>query len=156
MSMTDKQIKQNAEEYADALYDRKYQNELWRENYGAHIAGAHSRDEEIKELKEEIESMKENEKELFEGFKKRGTKLAELMKENVKLRNPWISVEERLPERIHKDCNYSKECFVHCYDKECEWNGVAQYNYAKQYWEFDNEDCSYETVVQFWMPVPKL
>jgi hypothetical protein len=29
---------------------------------------------------------------------KDGTKLGELMKENVKLRNPWVSVEDRLPE----------------------------------------------------------
>ena len=49
--MTEEQIKQNAEAYADDLYDRKCQNYLWRENYCAHIAGAHSLDEEIKHLK---------------------------------------------------------------------------------------------------------
>ena len=42
----------------------------------------------IKEkLKEEIESLQEQYKTCFDGFEKRGTKLGELMMENVKLRN---------------------------------------------------------------------
>lgn len=41
---------------------------------------------EVKELKEEIESLQEQYKSCFNGFSKRGTKLGELMKENVKLK----------------------------------------------------------------------
>lgn len=42
---------------------------------------------EVKKLKEEIESLQEQYKTCFDGFEKRGTKLGELMMENVKLRN---------------------------------------------------------------------
>lgn len=45
---------------------------------------------EVKKLKEEIESLQEQYKTCFDGFKKRGTKLGELMKENVKLRKSQI------------------------------------------------------------------
>lgn len=41
---------------------------------------------EVKELKEEIKSLQEQYKSCFDGFLKRGTKLGELMKENVKLK----------------------------------------------------------------------
>lgn len=41
---------------------------------------------EVKELKEEIESLQEQYKSCFNGFVKRGTKLGELMKENVELK----------------------------------------------------------------------
>jgi hypothetical protein len=57
--MTDEEIKQNAEEHANSMYDKKYQNELWKECYMIHIAGAHSRDEEIKVLKEEIKILRD-------------------------------------------------------------------------------------------------
>ena len=57
--MTEEQIKQNAEEYANSMYDKKYQHELWKECYMIHIAGAHSRDEEIKGLKEEIKILRD-------------------------------------------------------------------------------------------------
>lgn len=93
-----REIKQNAlkAEKEHGNFNYQYQGEAFNKGY---IAGAHSRDEEIKELKEEIESLKEQYNSCFEGFSKRGTKLGELMKENVKLNNPWISVEDRLPEK---------------------------------------------------------
>jgi hypothetical protein len=57
--MSAEEIKQNAEEYANSMYDKKYQNELWKECYMIYIAGAHSRDEEIKVLKEEIKILRD-------------------------------------------------------------------------------------------------
>jgi hypothetical protein len=75
--MTDEQIKQNAEEYANSMYDKKYQCEPWKECYMIHNAGAHSRDEEIEMWKRVVE---------------------ERQLEIEKLRNPWVSVEDRLPE----------------------------------------------------------
>ena len=121
--MTDEQTKQNAEEYAKKIYHYTVGKAAAIRDF---IAGAHSLDDEIKELKEEIESLQEQYNTCFDGFTKRGTKLGELMKENVKLRNdnkdleqalacaedvvdiqrkelkqlrnPCISVEERLPE----------------------------------------------------------
>lgn len=56
--MTEQEIIQKAEEYANSMYDKKYQNELWKECYMIHIAGAHSRDDEIKVLKEEIKILR--------------------------------------------------------------------------------------------------
>ena len=85
--MTEEQIKQNAEAYASKLVERDYHEDIWLDLYDAYIAGAHSRDEEIKELKEEIESLQEQYDSLFDGFSKRGKKLGELMKENVKFRS---------------------------------------------------------------------
>ena len=100
--MIEEQIKQNAEAYATKNYG-EYDEHDYTDHSGsnmchavsekAFIAGAHSRDEEIKELKEEIESLQEQYNICFDGFTKRGTKLGELMKENVKLRNLILKVK---------------------------------------------------------------
>ena len=145
--MTDEQIRQNAEKYADQFISRCFCGE-WKDVVLYFTAGAHSRDEEIKELKEEIESLKENEKELFDGFKKRGTKLGELMKENVKLRNPWISVENRLPEE-DKDVFVRKICtngIFYLVGKVL--NGGKWYCYG-----FGWQDAD---AITHWMPIPEL
>lgn len=76
--MNEEQIKQNAKSYADVF------GRHMADYYGvkdAFTAGAHSRDEEIEELKES----------------KRKLRLR-LMQQIHELRNPWISVEERMPE----------------------------------------------------------
>lgn len=68
--MTDEQIKQNAEEYYDKLDSITIEVEDKPNTIiEAYITGAHSRDEEIKDLKLKLN----------------------------KLSNPWISVKERLP-----------------------------------------------------------
>lgn len=97
--MTEEQIKQNAIKAAAEFKDWHHPQMSF---YDGYIAGAHSLADEIKELKENLGSLQEQYDSLFEGFKKRGTKLGELMKENVKLRNPWISVEEH-PTDVTKD-----------------------------------------------------
>ena len=87
--MTDEQIKQNAEEYAEEHAVRT-DGGGWEEEYdyeeqeAAYIAGVHSLDEEIEQLEERIKVLDMN--------------LVEQQLENQQLRNPWISVEERLPE----------------------------------------------------------
>jgi hypothetical protein len=85
--MVNEEIKQNAEEYASHKlnWSRKRHNEnpylAWKEGFED---GAHSRDEEIEMLQNQIEELSEQLK---------------MNAENIqKLRNPWISVEERLPE----------------------------------------------------------
>lgn len=60
----------------------KYLDELIKEYYNS--INRHRK--EVKELKEEIEFLQEQYKSCFDGFLKRGTKLGELMKENVKLK----------------------------------------------------------------------
>lgn len=69
--MTNKQIEQKAEAYAELLTagNKEHNRAIYTAAKEGFEAGAYSRDEEIKELKEEIESLKENEKELFDGFK---------------------------------------------------------------------------------------
>ena len=86
--MTDEQIKQNTEAYADKaapITEQKTGIPLAIHTAAkvAYLAGAHSRDEEIKELEERIKALDMN--------------LVEQQLENQQLRNPWISVEERLP-----------------------------------------------------------
>lgn len=78
--MTDEQIKQNAEAYinkmpplCDALYESVAKE--------AFIAGANSRDEEFKQWKESKCKLR-----------------LRLMQQIHELRNPWISVENRLPD----------------------------------------------------------
>lgn len=88
--MTDEQIKQNAEAYADSIYDRKFQNSLWKDKYYAYLKGAHSRDEEIKDLRLAYNN-------LVNSFCERGRELAKASQELDQLRNPWISVEEKMP-----------------------------------------------------------
>ena len=76
--MNEEQIRQNAEEYADGFYDRKFQNSLWKDKYYAHIAGAHSRDEEIENLRNVLQS----EQEQSHAY------IVELKNEITQLRNP--------------------------------------------------------------------
>lgn len=85
--MTEQEIIQKAEEYANSMYDKKYQNELWKECYMIHIAGAHSRDKEIEALEERIH--------ILELASKVDDYLLDAI--NERLRNPWISIEDRLP-----------------------------------------------------------
>lgn len=90
--MTDEQIKQRAEEYASHKLDwsrnRHGENPYlaWKEGFED---GAHSRDEEVEMLQNQIEELSEQLKMNAENIKK--------------LRNPWISVKDRLP---IEECDY--------------------------------------------------
>ena len=53
--MTEEQIKQNAEAHASYFYPRN--STVWQDRYHAYIAGAHSRDEEIKELEKKVSAL---------------------------------------------------------------------------------------------------
>lgn len=87
--MTDEQIKQNAEEWVKPLigaedggYSENSVSIALMKN--AFIEGAHSRDKEIEELKNEASAIMDE---------------ASALKIQLdKLRNPWISVKDRLPE----------------------------------------------------------
>lgn len=124
--MNDEQIKQKAEEYADSM---KYTNgePEWCADRDAFIAGAHSRDKEIKEL-----------------------------------RNPWISVNDRLPdddqvvlahhEIIIDGGGEHKEggnVIVQRYVGKWTTDRIEQQRMGK--WLFDIADR-----VTHWMPIPKL
>ena len=79
--MTDEQIKQKAEAYAKERCIRY--NEQYGYCYDAFIAGAHSRDEEIEELKKQIERLSQREQMLFD-------REVELIAENDKFENPDV------------------------------------------------------------------
>lgn len=85
--MTEEQIKQNAEKYA--LKKTLISTDSFHGMVENYLAGAHSRDEEIKELKTELESIRK-------GFYERGDKLKELMPANNKLRNDNKDLEQAL------------------------------------------------------------
>lgn len=95
--MTDEQIKQNAEIYA------RYGSRARNTAYYAYIAGAHSRDEEILKLKENVEAMEsyiESEKACMQDEIDKMQEQLKMNAENFqKLHHPWISVEDGLPER---------------------------------------------------------
>lgn len=84
--MTDEQIKQNAlkAEKEHGNFNYQYQGEAFNKGY---IAGAHSRDEEIEALEERIH--------MLELASKVDDYLLDA--KNERLRNPWISIEDRLP-----------------------------------------------------------
>ena len=81
--MTDEQIKKDAERYASVYYhpyDSENNPQYLIVSEDSFIAGAHSRDEEIGKLKKLYEEA-----------------LHKYYEAECKLRNPWISVEDRLP-----------------------------------------------------------
>jgi hypothetical protein len=146
--MTDEQIKQNAEEWVKPLISEE--DDGYNENdvslsliKNAYIAGAHSRDEEINHLEECYEELAEIANDLQ-------TEKQTLMIENVKLRNPWISVEERLPEEDPDDKGYSVEViglFTDGSISECFCS------IEEDIWFFEGLTCDKPT---HWMPMPKV
>lgn len=121
--MTEEQIKQNAlkAEKEHGNFNYQYQGEAFNKGY---IAGAHSRDEEVTRL------------------------LAEIEDDNYvisKLRNPWISVDKKLPRKLQNK-DYSKEVL-------CRTEGgtflVSIYNHKKREW-IDGMFIK----IAHWMPIP--
>ena len=104
--MTDEQIKQNAEEYANTrkyTLDELYNSILTVEEIVklAYIAGAHSRDKEISYLEGQLS--------------KAATTFRAAMVELNSLRSQWISVEESLPDAhtpVYAKNNNSKWFFA--------------------------------------------
>ena len=159
--MTEEQIIQNAEAYADVF------GRHMADYYGvkdAFISGAHSRDEEIKELK----SLIKMESEIREGLLRDKHKLQD---ELDQLRNPWISVEERLPEidqtQHTKKKNWSIAVLVHDIDILHDALGqayppdVARYDYERKDWLYVEPGCYANEIeigaeITHWMPIPEL
>ena len=147
-----------------------------------------TKEEEIEELKNELESLRK-------GFYERGDKLKELMLANNKLRNdnkdleqalacaedvvdtqrkeldilrnPWISVEERLPEKwkrikVHSGTGeacyawVSKTVFVnaHGWDNDPE---KAFYDFDSKIWwsEYGDNIENLFGAPEYWMPIPE-
>ncbi len=119
--MTEEQIKHNAEQYANRYEIRGTSNGEFRymDKKEAYIAGAHSRDEEINLLRTTLQSEQEQSHE----------HIIELQKELNKLRNPWISVKERLPKK--KDGKIRSDAVLVTLGQS--WT-VAEYHFGDKRW----------------------
>ena len=119
--MTEEQIKQNAEVYAEERCIRY--NEQYGACYDAYIAGAHSRDEEVEQLRRALFSAQQA--------------MAELAQ---MARNTWISVKERLTKcctipsteqyiknRRYWDSKFVPTYFVICSDKQGDYYQFANF-----------------------------
>lgn len=149
--MTEEQIKQNAEAYAEQHavridgggYEEEYD---YKEQENAYIAGAHSRDEEIEELKKKLEDITKLKNCFASSLDIYDRDNKELQDELKLLRDPWISVEDRLPEKSVGYfspwvlCRYKRGSRI-CYH-------VGMYDYEFDDWSIAN--------VTHWMPIPEL
>lgn len=145
--MTDEQIKQNAEEYAEK-HAVRIDGGGWEEEYdydeqeAAFIAGAHSRDEEITGYQMQINMTADA--------------LQQCMDELKQLRNPWISVKDHLPEMF-----VDSEGITHDFSVKVLVTNKNNPNYwhVAEYYPDKNEWCCLEHPtyvidnVTHWMPV---
>ena len=129
--MTNEQIKQNAEEYAklDNCKGIDYPQ------YLAFIAGAHSRDEEIEHYRRIATAYKIDAQDTAAECER----LHDIID---KLRNPWISVKDMLPEE------HSRVLIMFCNGTVTynDYIGVGDINYMKAHPE----------IITHWMPIPKI
>lgn len=86
--MLNEQIIEEAKSYSTFIGSQGKSS--FGELYDAFIAGAHSRNEEIESLQKQIERLSQREQMLFD-------REVELIAENNQLRNPWISIKEKMP-----------------------------------------------------------
>lgn len=154
--MTEEQIKQNAEEYASKLVERDYHEDMWLDLYDAHIAGAHSRDEEIELLRHTLSQATNM---LRNGNDKL---LADYMVQKIELdqlRNPWISVEDRLPEEfqmvfVHMQGG-SFDCAIYtngAFERSLQLKfGMKDEGYTIISWE-----QKFKSNITHWMPIPQI
>ena len=144
--MTEEQIKQNAEVYAEERCIRY--NEQYGACYDAYIAGAHSRDEEIYDLKRDIEDLQKMVKMRSDAFEC-------ARKEIGRLSNPWISVKERLPEEGSDNISIPVAAIT---NKGYWFKG--QFDFNNKDWFFsenpDHLDFEADEFVTHWMPIPKV
>ena len=141
----EEQIRQNAKEYAKKHYDTPFEDDssmnviVSEESY---IAGAHSRDEEIKELRKHDALENKMRVDLI-------NECEQLKQELDQLRNQWISVEDRLPDKAIGKSERSK--YVLCRHKNGNYY-VAYWHVGLEYWysipyRIDKSNITH------WMPI---
>lgn len=142
--MTDKQIKQNADAYASKLVERDYHEDIWLDLYDAHIAGALSRDEEIGHYRRIAMAYKIDAQDTAAECER----LHDIIDQ---LRNPWISVKDRLPEESKKYKGWLSDTVFVVTNKD---DGTsARYDHATKTW------CPAKILqgsITHWMPIPEL
>lgn len=145
--MTDEEIKQAAANYYEHTIT---DDEKYKYSCECYCHGAHSRDREVMDLEHLLKAERTTNKVLAEA--------------NDKLRNPWISVKERLPEKEIKEGveqNYSSEVFVKVVDGYKHRYIVAWFNHLAKTWMANFNGISIELKrinieVTHWMPIPQL
>lgn len=164
---TDEQIKQNAKAYAEilAVGNKEHYHVIYTAAKEGYETGAHSRDNEIDRLNDKLskQAMLLEERGLIRFsnlnaqletenacIKNQIEELSEQLKMNAeniqKHHNPWISVEDRLPEEMEAVLvvtNYGNLDEFH----------VAYRN--DNFWQ-TSDYMILEDGVQSWMPIPKL
>ena len=146
--MTDEQIKQNAlkAEKEHGNFNYQYQGEAFNKGY---IAGAHSRDEEIKGLKDRIERQKAIIS--FDDLNEEA-----LRKELNKLRNPWISVEDRLPEDNNTVLLWLGGCYKVARLRDNKWWECTGYYTGGGWSALDALSTREVEYITHWMPIPEV
>lgn len=152
---TDEQIKQNAKTYAELLTagNKEHYRTIYTAAKEGYKTGAHSRDDEIKHITRIATIYKEDAQDTMAECKR----LHDIID---KLSNPWISVKDRLPERMTSidsngvkiiDC-CSKDVFG--YDDSYKMGRLVCYNHESEMWE--SHDAYTIGKITHWMPVPKI
>lgn len=146
--MTDEQIKQNAlkSEKEHGNFNYQYQGEAFNKGY---IAGAHSRDEEINELKDRIERQKAIIS--FDDLNEEA-----LRKELNQLRNPWISVEERTPEDNMVVLLWLGGCYKVALLRDKKWWECTGWNIEGGRPALDALSTCEVEYITHWMPIPEV
>lgn len=163
MIMTDEQIKQNAEQYA--LKKTLISTDSFHGMAESYLEGAHSRDEEIYDLKRDIEDLQKMVKMRSDAFEC-------ARKEIGRLSNPWISVKDRLPKcctipsieqyiknKRYWDSKFAPTYLVMCSDKQGDYYQFANFikfpEDKKPSWVFA-EGYIKRNCATHWMPIPKV
>ena len=144
----DEQIKQNAHNYTNTndhnwVWDDSGENrvDISEEISEAYIQGAHSRDDEIKHITRIATTYKSDAQDTVAECER----LHDIID---KLSNPWISVEDRLPDREETLTRFSKYVLCALDNGEC---------YITDYFDYErNRWNSFPNSITHWMPIPKL
>lgn len=178
---TDEQIKQNAEAYAEilAVGNKEHYHTIYTAAKEGYETGAHSRDKEIDRLNDKLSKqavlLEERGLIRFSNLnaqletenayiKNQIEELSEQLKMNAeniqKHHNPWISVEDRLPERMtSRDSNGTK--MINCcskdvfgYDTMYNIGRLVCYNHESKIWE--SHDTYTIGRITHWMLIPTI
>ena len=158
--MTQEQIKQNAEAYAKAHtpLDNWESDKVLARN--AYIAGAHSLSDEVsrletinKALRKELKTNDWERRNLAEICSSQTDEIAKLKDELAKTKNPWVSVEERLPEKMPKS-DYSKVVLIKYEEGDICKARYCHQGYAAPRWEHWQYGSGIPTP-KYWMSIPE-
>ena len=167
--MSEEQLRRNAEDYIDentqgVVIDDNIRNFL----IDTYVAGAHSIDDDIKELKrknveyfQSMEYWQKRARRLYIRRTKQGEQTKELRDELDKLRNPWVSVEKRVPEFVEENnCNkFSDTKFIRVRNNQTGETRIdtAEYCQCKETKRcgWSKHELWWDETVTDWMDAPK-